>query len=92
VRSILHVTGIAALVACSSPKGASYDCACEYITDTDGLSEQRVSVCAPEPDAASGAGKGCAQTFAPGNVQSCECKPVTQAEPCDVGACKALGD
>lgn len=50
-----------------------YDCSCDYLTDTDLTGQERVRVCADDPQEAKKRASGCAQLHSPGMVQSCSC-------------------
>ena len=64
-----------------------FSCHCEFLTDTDGSSEQRVDVCAAGHDAAIDAAAGCAQAAAPAPIQGCRCEAASGTCPPD--DCKA---
>jgi hypothetical protein len=60
-----------------------FSCQCEFLTDTDGISAQRVDVCAARHDAAVDAAAGCAQAAAPAPIQHCRCATARGACPPD---------
>ena len=86
-RAVARALGALALTlfACerqSEPKRL-FSCQCEFLTDTDGSSEQRVEVCAPGQIAAVDAAAGCAQAAAPAPIQGCRCEATTGKCPPD---------
>lgn len=82
---------LAALVpACRAERGAPYRCRCPFDTDFDEVSRVDVEVCAQDTERAGPTARGCAQSKAPGPVQSCSCQPSGAAGSCEVGACKLI--
>ena len=74
---------------CDRAEGSRFDCTCRFLTDRDDLSTQAVEICAQAPAAASADARSCAQSAAPGPVQSCACRPMPSASACPVGECRA---
>lgn len=87
-RAGLTLVGLAFVlcVACSKPATQSYECRCEYLTDTDLPGVQDVRVCAavdedPKPIAAE-----CATGLGVGQVERCTCPE--SPEPCGGPKCE----
>ena len=74
---------------CDRAQGHRFDCNCRFLTDRDDLSAQAVEICAQAPEAASAEARSCAQSAAPGPVQSCACRPMPSSSACPVGECRA---
>ncbi|AKT41951.1 uncharacterized protein CMC5_061730 [Chondromyces crocatus] len=77
---------------CRSERGSPYDCTCTFVTDFDDESRQRVTVCAADAARSIATARGCAQSGAPGPVQTCSCQPVSPPAACDVGNCALVRD
>lgn len=79
---------LAALVAsgCAKPATQSYECRCEYTTDTDVPGVQDVRVCAAEGEDPKPIAAECATDLGVGQVGKCTCPEV--AEPCDGPKCE----
>ncbi len=67
-----------------------FACSCDFLTDTDKPSVQRVEVCAVNLELARQQAIGCAQSAAPAPIQTCACEPQTKGPSCRAGYCKAL--
>ncbi len=75
------------LAACNDPKPShSYECRCEYVTDTDVPGIQDVRVCVPEGTDPRSTAAECAQGLGVGHVDRCTCPAST--EPCTGPACE----
>ncbi len=91
--SIAAITLLAAATGCDAgkpPPARSYGCSCEFLTDTDDLSTQKVTVCAASLAVAEASAVGCAQSGAPAPVQACRC--AEQAGACTVGDCTVAAE
>jgi hypothetical protein len=74
---------------CERGHGQRFECNCRFLTDRDDLSAQAVEICAQASEAATTEARGCAQSAAPGPVQSCACRPVASGGSCALGECRA---
>lgn len=73
--------------ACDDAKPShSYECRCEYVTDTDVPGIQDVRVCVPEGTDPKSAAAECAQGLGVGHVDRCTC-PASN-EPCTGPTCE----
>lgn len=90
-NSLALLAALAALApACRAERGVLYRCRCPFDTDFDEVAQVEVEVCAPDDERAGPTGRGCAQSGAPGSVQSCACQPSGPAGSCEVGACRLI--
>ena len=89
--ALVSLAGLAALApGCRAERGAPYRCRCPFDTDFDEVARVDVEVCAQDDERAGPTGRGCAQSKAPGSVQSCSCQRSGAAGSCEVGACRAI--
>ena len=78
-------------LACEPEPGAPFVCSCTFVTDFDADSKIEVEVCGPPAaEVVADQAKGCAQSSAPGPVQTCDCRPVGDLYACKVGTCRAI--
>lgn len=85
------IAALAALApACRAERGEPHACSCTFVTDFDDESRHDVEVCAPDAARAAEAGRGCAQSGAPGPVQACACRPSGAPGSCALGACRMI--
>ncbi|MEQ9317774.1 MAG: hypothetical protein RIF41_01400 [Polyangiaceae bacterium] len=70
------------------PPGHRFACTCDFLTDMDDASVQKVEVCAANESVARERAIGCAQSGAPATIQGCRCEPSTDPgcppEDCEV--------
>ena len=64
-----------------------FTCICDFLTDMDGTSLQRVEVCGSTLATAEEIAVGCAQTGAPATIQRCRCTPLAGRAPCKAKHC-----
>lgn len=64
-----------------------FACSCDFLTDMDDASVQKVQVCARNEGRARERAIGCAQSGAPATVQGCQCEP-SDAPGCPPGDCE----
>ena len=64
-----------------------YACTCDFLTDMDDASVQKVEVCAHDESVARERAVGCAQSGAPATVQACRCEP-SSVPGCPPGDCQ----
>ena len=74
---------------CDRGHGQRFECNCRFLTDRDDLSAQAVEICAQASEAATTEARSCAQSAAPGPVQSCACRPAAPGSACALGECRA---
>ncbi len=92
---MIRVVAVALVIgaaACSDPATTSYECRCDYVTDTDvpGVLDVRVCV-GPKDDPAPRAAE-CAQAQGVGAVSSCKCPQpgeVCSGQVCEQAAARA---
>jgi len=94
VRTIL--TCLALVVAGASSgcnkddaPGERFSCSCDFLTDMDDASVQKVEVCAESASVASERAVGCAQSGAPATVQACRCERMAK-DGCPPNDCLVL--
>jgi hypothetical protein len=82
-----------ALIGCERGTGEAaperFACDCQFLTDTDHVSSQPVSVCAAATRVDAVA-RGCAQSAAPATVQGCACRAT--GEGCASESCEAKAE
>jgi hypothetical protein len=72
------------LLSCSLKEpGSAFECDCDYLSDTDQNTEQKVFACALNENEANAVARGCQ---GPGSVESCRCRPVDG--PCKSGCAR----
>lgn len=84
------ITLFVGVLGCTSQPGQAYDCACGFLTDFDDKSSIVVGACAAPIEGDEGArvvARSCAQSGAPAPIDSCTCRPLADAAPCEIGAC-----
>lgn len=71
-------------VGCSLREpGSAFECDCQYLSDTDQNTQQRVYACALNEHEAVAVARGCQ---GPGSVESCRCKAAEG--PCQSGCAR----
>lgn len=93
IAASLELAALLALVACSSErKSQSYECHCDYLTDTDGVGVIDVRVCVAESADPVPAAAECGQGQGVGQVNGCKCPGVPEpctGEPCEQAAARS---
>jgi len=86
----LLAVSLAAVAACAAcgprDQKMSYECRCDYVTDTDVPGVQDVRVCAGANEEPKSVASECAQGLGVGQVNGCMC-PASK-DPCDGPACE----
>ena len=90
--AILALLAVGAGCKRSASAGQPFSCDCELLTDTDGVSSVKVTICEADPRLAERAARGCAQSGAPAQIQSCACRSDPSAARCSPGSCALTSD
>jgi hypothetical protein len=86
--AMLPLLAVGAACKRSASDGQPFSCDCELLTDTDGVSSVKVTICEADPSVAERAARGCAQSGAPAQIQSCSCQSIPGTASCQPGSCK----
>ncbi|MBL8743008.1 MAG: hypothetical protein JNK04_17990 [Myxococcales bacterium] len=92
VCALIAASSVLSVVGCSSERRSqSYECHCDYMTDTDGVGVIDVRVCVAESADPVPAAAECGQGQGVGQVNGCKCPGVPEpctGEPCEQAAAR----